>query len=270
MKKNYLLTFALILIAFNCFAQNKNNGTFVFSVGPSFPVGNYSIKDITNNSAGLAKPGETASLSFYSQRKKQFGFIVAIQAQRNPLNTKALENGFSKAQFSRSVFFSSNGTTAPPPSYTTYPNWKFDKHAWLAASLLAGCYAEFASRNSSLSFIFKGMIGGVYASSPKVNGKSITDTATAYYEQNSKSGIGISYLMGGGIKYQLSKKLSLHGELEYAESNDIKFKKIKTVLFTSHSSPGSPNYSVAQSIVTANGTQKITSINFRIGIGLRL
>src|SRR5260221_6904555 len=149
MKKNWLLSSALILLAFNCFAQNKNNGTIVFSVGPSFPVGNYGSKDIMNNSAGLAKPGEKASLSFYSKRKKQFGFTVAIQAQRNPLNTKALENGFSKAQFSRSVFFSSNGTTEPTPSFTTYPNWKFDKHAWLAASLLAGCYTEFAFRNSS-------------------------------------------------------------------------------------------------------------------------
>jgi hypothetical protein len=224
-----------------------------------------------NNSAGLAKAGETVSISFYSKRKKQFGFTVAMQAQRNPLNTRALENGLSQAKFRQFVVFASDGNTAPPPpSYTTYPNWKFDKHAWFAASLLAGYYAEFAFHNSSLSFIFKGMIGGLYASSPKVNGKSITDTATASYKQDSKSGIGFTSLVSGGIKYQLSKKLSLYGELEYEGTNDIKFKKIKAVLFTTHGSPGSPNYSVSQAIVTANGKQKITNINFRIGIGLRL
>jgi hypothetical protein len=271
MQKNWLLPSTLILIAFNCFAQNKNNGTIVFSIGPSFPVGKYASKDIMSNSAGLAKTGETASLSFYSKRKKQFGFTVAMQAQRNPLNTKALENGFSQAKFSQFVVFASNGTMPPPPSsYTTYPNWKFDKHAWLAASLLAGCYAEFASHNSSLSFILKGMIGGLYVSSPKLNGKSITDTATASFEQNSKSGIGFTCLLGSGIKYQLSKKLSLYSDLEYAGTNDIKFKKIHGVFFTTHGSPGSPNYSVSQATITADRRQKITNINFRIGMGLRL
>jgi hypothetical protein len=188
------------------------------------------------------------------------------------LNTKALENGFSQAKFSQFVFFSSDGTIPPPPpsSYTTYPNWKFDKHAWLAASLLAGCYAEFASHSSSLSFIFKGMIGGVYASSPKLSGKSITDTATASYEQTSKSGIGFTYLVSGGIKYQLSKKLSLYSDLEYAGTNNIKFKKIKTSFLATHASSYSPSYSVVQSIVTADGKQKISNINFRIGIGLQL
>lgn len=272
MQKNWLLSFALILVAFNCFAQN-NNGIIVFSVGPSFPVGKYGSKNSMNNSAGLAKPGETASISYYSKKKKQFGYIVALQAQRNPLNTNELETTFSQAKFERFTIFtlSGNNPQPPPPSYTMYPNWKFDKHVWAAGSLLAGCYAEFASHNSSLSFISKAMIGAVYASSPKLNGKSITDTATAHFEQNSRSGIGFIYLLSSGLKYHISKKLSLYSHLEYAETNSIKFKKIKTVLFTTHGSPNDQaNFSTSQSSVTMDGKQKIASINFSIGIGLRL
>jgi len=270
MKKNWLLFPALMLIACNCFTQ-KNNGALVFSIGPSLPIGDYSSTDIMNSSAGLAKAGEIVSFSFYSKRKKQFGFTAAIQAQRNPLNTKELENDFSQAQFGQSFVFASNGSTPPPPpSYTKYPNWKFDKHAWFTASLLVGCYAEFVSHNPSLSFITKLMIGGVYASSPKVNGSSITDTATARYQQNSRSGFGFTYLLSGGIKCHLSKKLSLFGDLEYAATNDIKFKDLKTSFFSTHGSPGSPNYSSAYATRTTDGEQIIANINLRIGIGLHL
>ena len=114
------------------------------------------------------------------------------------------------------------------------------------------------------------MIGGVYASSPKVNGSSVTDTATARYQQNSRSGFGFTYLLSGGIKCHLSKKLSLFGDLEYAATNDIKFKNLKTIFFTTHGTPGYPDYSMAQTTRTTDGKQTIANINLHIGIGLKL
>ena len=264
-----------LLLALNCFGQN-NNEMIVFSAGPSFPLGSFGSRNIGNSPSpfarpitGFAKPGESAAISYYSKRKGQFGFTMAVQADRNPLNTKKLEKAFSQAKFYQGIGVGPSLPPPPPTSYKTYPNWKFDKHAWLTASLLAGGYGEFATHHSSLSFITNAMMGFILASSPKLNGNSITDTVTARYEQSSKKGIGFTWLLGGGIKYSASKKVWIYGQLEYTGSSTIKFKKIRTTVTTTHSSSGVVD-GISQSVTTADGKQAINAIHFRIGIGMRL
>jgi hypothetical protein len=269
MKKIILAAIISLLTVSSSYSQTAGNrGYLGISVGPSFPVGNYGRKNLDNSASGFAKTGETVAISYAKLTGKHFGFAGILVGQLNPLDTKAMENSFSQMRIPLGIWSSS--TTNPPPGpYTTYPNWKIEKKSWLAASLLAGGYGEFSS-GDNFSFTVKAMAGVVYASSPAITGSSITDTAQAYYKQSSKSALGMSYLTSGGIKYNLSKKISLLTNVEYFATSEIRLKDIKTTITTFKGTPGSPDYSAAQSIRTADGKQTIGTVNVVVGIGISL
>ena len=270
MQKLLTLIFFLLTI-FNCYPQSKNKGYIALSIGPALPVGNFGSKDLNSNWSGFANIGEFANFSFSHLIVKHVGFSVIWHGQRNPLNTKSLAGEFSKHPIYQLQFVASDGTTPPPPSppsYKYYKNWKFDKGSWLCGSLLIGGYSSFPVKKlTNLSFISKALIGVVFAKSPKLNGTSTSDTSSARAEQTSSSGSGFSYLISGGIKYDL-KKICFLVNLDYLATNKIRFHDIKSTLTTVEDPNGLPSYQ--QSSVTTDGRQNIGTINLSIGIGLRL
>jgi len=135
--------------------------------------------------------------------------------------------------------------------------------------LLAGGYGEFSS-GDNFSFTVKAMVGVIYASSPAISGSSITDTAQAYFKQSKGSGFGMSYLSAAGIKFNLSKKITLLTSLEYLGTSEIRLKDLKTTITTFKGTPGSPEYTAAQSIRTVDGKQSIGTVNIVFGIGINL
>lgn len=260
----------MLLAIVSLHAQVKERSSLTLSVGPSFPIGNFGDDDVSSNSAGLAKTGVMLELGYVHPITKYSNLVAMLHAQQNGLNTAALENAFSKTKiFTAPVAWS--GTGVPPvPQGTVYPNWKFEKDHWRTASLLLGVQTQLPLASKGY-FVGTALFGPAYASTPKINGKSTTDTATATASQSSVHAWGLGYLVSGGVRYNISSRIFLSGALNIFGTNKITFKNIKATLNTTKGNPSSPGgMQVSQSTVTANGKQSITTVNLAAGIGLRL
>src|SRR5215216_710639 len=188
-KRFFTLTVCLSVFLYN-YAQTKTvERDISFSAGPSFPIGKFNSKEFYSPSSGFAKTGLSINISYDHLIGKHFGIAATLKGQTNPLDINSMEKSFSKAKIYSGAFaFSAPPQTTPPSSYTTYPNWKFDKASWLLAVILLGPSAKFTMQsNGKTFFTTKAMIGAIYAKSPKLNGDSRTDTATAHIEQSSVS-----------------------------------------------------------------------------------
>ncbi len=272
MRKVLSLTIGLLFV-FSSFSQkNSNKKSISVLTGASLPIGNFGNDDITDDKAGVAKLGPAGSISYTQLTGKKFGFVVTVQGQRNPLNSKSAEKKFSELNFTQGILFVSPGTNQPPPSLpeVKYPNWKFEKRSWLTGALLLGGYGEFAPGVSNdFSFITKAMLGAVYAESPAIKGNSVTDTATAVYEQTSGSSFGLAYLLSGGIKVNINKRLCFVTSLEYMGTNKMTFDDIEATLTTTKGTPG-PGFAISQSKATGSAKQTISTINLVVGIAIKL
>ena len=268
MKKIISLLPILFLIILNSYSQKENSKSDIsISFGPSFPLGAFANKDIYSNTSGVAKIGEAVNISYTYLVDKHFGIAASLLGQRNTINTKSFEDAFSIHKFYDAFY---TGTIADPPgnpSYSTYPNWHFDQKSWKSASLMVGGYCEFPLQPSGkISFTGKVMAGVVYAKSPGLYGSSITDTAKATITQSSNHAYGFEWLVSGGIKYPLTKKISLRSSVDYAGTNNISFHNIKTTFFTVH------NYSTAMAYASENyseggGKQNMSTVHLNFGIG---
>jgi hypothetical protein len=67
MRKRCLFISVLILHFCCGYTQLKNKNYLDFTIGPSFPVGEYGQKDIKNNSSGFANTGEFLKISYVHQ-----------------------------------------------------------------------------------------------------------------------------------------------------------------------------------------------------------
>lgn len=273
MKKNLLLfSFFLIQVSFVFSQSIKDRGSITLSVGPAFPIGKFSNKNLYDQSSGFAKIGESVLLSYSKPLSNNWGILVDIHGQRNPLNTNAFESSFSQTKIYQGIYSSSDPNNPPPQtSYKIYPNWRFEKKSWLYGALLLGGQRQFKIDNSDKINLFaKIMIGAIYAKTPKLNGSSITDTASAHIEQSKSSAFGFAYSFSGGLNYNLTKTVFLTSTLAYIGTNQMKFKDVKTILTTTKGIYGRPEYSNQQSTTTGNGKQIISSINIFVGIGIKI
>jgi hypothetical protein len=272
MKKKFLTAAILLFIFLNSYSQvGKDKGYFALTIGPSFPIGNYAKSDVTNSMLGLAKMGDVVNISYSCLTGKNFGIAATLLGQINPLNIHSMEQSFAQLKLKiASGFVTEPGQPLPNTPGNTYPNWQFEKHSWKLAAVLFGGYGQLPSGNSGkISFITKAMIGIMYAVAPKLKGSSITDTAGAYIEQSSGSAVGFSFLLSGGIKYQLNNKISLLSNLDFLGTGNLTFKNIKATVTTTKGTTGSLNYSIQQSIATGNTKQKISSLNLNFGVAFK-
>jgi hypothetical protein len=274
MRKRLLFLTVLILSISQGYTQSfKNNSYLDFTIGPSFPIGAYGQKDVSNNSSGVAKTGEFLKISYVHLLNKNFGLSVGIHAQRNPLDTKAFETSMSNQTFHEGVILTS--TSSPTPTPTQFPsykygNWKFDKNAWLFGSLSVGGYAQVSPKQSkNLVITAKAMVGAIYATSPTISGKSTSDTAMAQIKQSSASAFGLTYSVLGGLKFKLTNKIHLLTQVEYLGTSELLFKHIHTSFTTIHYVNGTPgSWSNGKSL--ESGKQRIASINVNFGISVNL
>ena len=271
MRKNYFSAAFCLLFISNCFAQsNKDNGTVSLSAGASMPVGSYAGKNITDPGAGFASLGESFNISYAHLLKHRFGLTAVLFGQRNPVNTKALDSDLSQQQFSTGPISSSSGQPPPQPTFVTYPNWNFEKKAWLSGSLLLGGYADLPLSTSGLSFTPRVLIGIAYTSSPALSGSSLTDTSLITIQQSSGKAFAFAFLIGGGIKYNINQRICFLSGLDLFGTSKIRFKNINETVTILQGSLNLGNTVIQQASFTADEKQTITSLNLTIGIGLRL
>ena len=273
MKKNILLSILVLSTFFKAYTQNKYPvNTLSVSAGPSFPVGHYAGKNLEDEKAGLAGPGEQINISFEHKLNKTIGIAAVLYGTRNPVNTTSIEKQLDGEKFIDGFALTTGpGQPIPGAAYITYPNWKMDKKSWLSAALLAGPSIDipFSTATTNFSFTAKAMIGVMYASSPKLQGKSNTDTVIAQITQNSASAFAFSYLLGAGIQYNKCKHISIHAGIDYLAAPRVTFKDA-TASFAVIKYPGSLNVAESYSSITTTAKQPVAVMNLTIGIGIKL
>ena len=272
MKKILLFLFAFVIQATSSFSQVNNSGSVALIIGPAFPTGPFGNTNLYDKSSGFAKTGENISLEYAKAFSKHWSILINLAGERNPINTQAFENSFSKAKIYQGIYSGSDLNNPPlQNNYKIYPNWKFDHKSWLYGTLQVGAKGQFSVDKQNKTWLTSQVsIGVLYAASPQLKGSSVTDTASAIITQSKRTGFGMSYSFGGGIKYYCSKKLFFTTILKYTGSNKVTFKDVKTSIITTHGTYGSPDYFSSQSINTTNGKQTFSSISLLLGFGIIL
>ena len=251
----------------------KNKDQLSFSIGSSFPVGQYANKNINSNKAGIASVGGAVNFSYTHMSKKKISIVASLIGQINPLRRYSMEESFSERKFVWPILVVWSGSGPPPfppQSSVTYSNWKFKNSTWKLGTLLLGGYKEFKTRSPNIAFTSKLQAGLVFVSSPEVDGSSITDTTNIHVTQTNASAFGFSYLVSGGLKIKLNAKINFLTSVEYFGTNNITFKNIVASLLAIKSTSNPANNTAFQNTTTANAKQRITSVNLFAGFGLRL
>lgn len=262
MLKPLLTAGFLLIVAF------VNAQTLKLGIGAAVPIGKFGQSEINNSKAGFAKTGPLLNLSYNHFLGNRVWAEVMFQFQQNPLNTAALEEGFSNTKFYQGLYVSS--TLAPYNfPYTTHKNWQFTDAEWNTFTLLLGFNGKFPLSTSNKVFArAKLMVGPVHVASPSLWGESISGSGGARMEQTSASGWGVAYTAGGGIEYDLNKKLYLLTQIDAFGTSGIEFKDIVATLTFWEGTPSNPT-SIQQNSVKGNARQTVTTLNAAVGIGLR-
>jgi hypothetical protein len=266
MKPLFLLTaFALSL------NLTHAQGYLSISAGPSFPVGSFGKKDLNNTSSGFAKMGPALSASYSQLVGKRFGFAVTAYFQRHGLDVGSMESSFSNAKIYQPTLWFTTGPGAPPPppTYSTYPDWKFEKDNWTTAGLLVGGYGEIPTASQNFQLTAKAMLGVAYAASPELYGEGRSDTSYTIIKQTSSDGFGLGYMLHAGIRHKMNNRLSLLAGAELTGTSNIKFSNVTATVTTAKgTNPG--NMTISQMQTTGETSQTISALNISIGLALRL
>ena len=273
MKKRLLLLVNVSFLFFiKSYSQARDNQLSV-SIGPSFPLGSYADKNLSDEKSGIATTGGSFYLSYVRKTQKKINIVASLRGQINPLDRSSIERSFSEFKISFGSFIAWSGSGPPPvvpQNGTSYSNWKFEESSWDLAALLLGGYKEFNTGSSRIILTSKLQAGPVYASSPKLSGSSITDTTIIQVSQTSASSLGIGYLASAGIKIKTAENVCVLANLEYFGTNNITFKNIVAKMIGVKNMSNPATMVTFQNTVSSNSKQTISSINFCVGIGVRL
>jgi hypothetical protein len=251
MKKLIVPFLISIFFLVPCFAQRKEKGFLSIAVGPAFPTGKFASKDMSDELSGLAKTGGSVSISYSKLLTAQLAIAVQLHGQHNPVNTAAMGQYLENS--------------------TGYTNWKFSKAAWLYGALLAGPESRLVIDHAGkLQLVTKIMAGIAFAKSPGISSKSISATASGSVEQAKKTSTGFIFNTSTGINYAVNNAMFLTVDLCYGSTSKMTFKQVQTTITTTQGTPGSPGFSVQQSMNTMDGKQSISSLNVMFGVGFRL
>jgi len=200
MKIIVLLPF-LIFLNFSCYSQDK--GCIGLAIGVSTPVGDYASKDVSNYFREEATQGWAFNVLFTYMPEKNFGICASLFFQEHRVDDKATEDQWNKRD----------------PSY----RYSLDADSWSQQGFVGGPKVVFNLFKELLYLEAKANIGFLRATSPRFT-VSIQDLSyfgpgsSAKQIQESGSGIGFCYILGTGLKYNISNKWCFLLNADYLSS----------------------------------------------------
>ncbi len=215
--------------------QAKNKGYIGFLFGLARPIGKFASKKFGAPS-GFANQGYLLNISLGYKIGKHLGIAANIHSQSNPFDVAT-----SRMQFQ---YF--------------YPSYKINEYSatsWTRSGLMVGGFVS-TPVNRTLTFDSRVMVGIVNAKSASqsiiyVNGSNLESSTI-----ESKNNLSLSVMAGIGLRYTISEGLSLLANYDYAYAKPtftkVAIREGNTV------------------IDNATFEQKMASLNFSIGLGVRL
>jgi hypothetical protein len=231
-----LLFFILIITLTGSASLAQDKGYIAVSVGPSIPTGDFASKDMGNESAGFANTGAIFDISFGYKIGKNFGVSALLRGQANNADAQAISDEMAKR-------------------LTPGINNTVSAGSWGVGGLLVGGYASFPIIKQ-LSFESRLMTGFVSATSPGMTINLSSQSSSAWVKQSSSSGIGLAYLAGIGIKYDVASRVCLISNIDFLGSN-LQFDDVE--LTNSLGAVEKNSY-----------TQTFGAVNIGFGVGYRL
>lgn len=235
MKKTIISILAFVAITLQSFAEEKKKH-IGFSLGPSFPIGDFGSKDAYQSNSGLAKTGVNFDFSFaYQLGVSNFGITGLYLRQTNKMDGSVIQDGF----------------TIEEPEV----NWNVSTGYWSSNALMAGGFGSFPI-SSNATFDIRAMLGWSVSTSPKIEIMASQLNSTSWSQEGKSIGFSVAYLVGAGFKFDLGSKLYLLTNADFFGSHPT-FK-------TSSLMPGIgyPN--------NRNSDQKMTTVNLSVGLAFKI
>ncbi len=233
MKPRLLLS--LLLIFISVCGHSQYRGYLAVSLGPSFPTSDFQNQDIDSDNAGIATIGATIDVSIAQKLGDIFGVTAMFRGKTNSTNNKPLLNELYNQN--------SNAT------------WIVNGDNWDLSGLLFGVLASFENKSGQTNFETKAMIGYMDTYSPELNISGTQSNNSAWLIRNKTYSNAVAYLLGVGIKFEISHNLCILSNIDYSHTTP-EFVDV----FTETSSGNS---------YLETFKQKIDTFNFLIGIGLK-
>jgi|TARA_B100001971_G_C18215040_1_gene553259 hypothetical protein len=202
------LIIVLLFIAQISFGQSVNRQFIGLSIGPSFPLDDFSKAVLDDSTSGFAKTGVALVFNYAYRVTHNFGFQLIINYSGNSLDNNKYKSELEAAHPDYGV------------SVESTKNWS-------SGGLFVGPYLRFPI-TEKLSWDVRGLVGFFGSYSPKATIRRIKkDDPNAklepYYIESSRAS-NFGYTFGTGLKYRIGSYYALlFGD--YVTS-DLKFKDV--------------------------------------------
>jgi opacity protein-like surface antigen len=220
--KKILLSILLFSASFSAFSQSTPGKSAVFiGLGPSLPVGQFGLKDATNEDAGMASVGFYLDLGYQYQFSKKVGAIAMFKGKIHGLSKDVLYNALPTV---------SGGSVSMEAS------------TWKMGSILGGLSQRLPLvKSNAFAIEFREAAGVQFTSSPRMSFNfNLPEIGPFSAIQESQSASSFAYLLGVGFSYQINSHLGLKLYGDYNNSN-VKFKDVTATIDGSTTIIASPH-----------------------------
>ena len=268
MKKELLLILAIFSLHLNSTAQHTKQRHLVsLAPGVSIPIGRFGGNSSFSNADAFAKPGPALAVQYSYHFNNNWALTAGLNTQINGLDTRAIADAFARELYIPRFFTSTSPGFPPPSPGHRYDNWDVKKKSWVVAALLLGAeYRQPLGKTGNSYWTTNASVGIVHISMPALSGETVTDTSSAFIEQEKGAGLGAAFSIGTGFQFRLSKAWSLQPSIKWIATNAVSFGKTKATITETRGQPGLAGYSISQSTYTGTLSQKISSIQFSLGL----
>lgn len=235
MKTNPFFLLSLLLTTVSAIAQ-ESNGHFSFTLGPSFPIGDFANKNYDYVNSGMANTGAMFDICIaHKVGNGKFGITGMLRGQSNPIDVLSISRSFA----------------SDIPGY----KWTAESDGWSASSYMLGAYGTFPISEKAF-FEPRTMIGFMAVRCPSLSITGTNSGSEMWLRQSSIYSGSFAFLIGAGVKIDLGEKIYLISNLDYLGSN-AQFIDVETV-----SSNGKRYFD--------SWSQSIRTINLSLGIALKI
>lgn len=202
------LIIALLFLTQIAFGQSVNRQYVGLSIGPSFPLADFSKTVLSDSTSGFAKTGVALNFSYAYRLTHNFGLQLIINYSSNKIDNIAYKNALEAMHPNYGVSIESTKN-------------------WSSGGIFLGPYLRFPITNN-LSWDFRAL-GGYFGSySPNItvrttNKNDLNDKGEYYIVDSRASNFG--YVLGTGFKYRVKSTYYILLSGDYVNST-LKFKDV--------------------------------------------
>ncbi len=239
----------ILLILHNAFAfsqadtlhaKKQGRGYIAFMGGMSGPLGSFSEKNLANAKSGLAKSGCTMEFTFSQKFYKTLGISIMLRGQFN---------GVDNAQIANQLY----------NEYPALNNPGLKTSGWKIQTLMFGGFHSYAPfKSKKISIDSRIMIGVALITTPSFEYREQNGICRKSVERNymQLSYFTTSLLLGSGIRYEVSKYVSIKLDADYLIINPV-----QADVFTKPPA--------CLDATTSNTTLFVQSVNLSAGIAFK-